>query len=54
LRIANRLNERGFVKRDAKPWTAKAIQGIIRNRAFYQGKKSLHKNQAYTQHVGII
>ena len=54
LRIANRLNERGFVKRDAKPWTAKAIQGIIRNRAFYQGKEALHSNQPKTVHPKII
>jgi site-specific DNA recombinase len=54
LKIAKRLNERGFTKRDGEDWTAKNIQYIILHKDFYRGKKSLHKNQAYTQHVGII
>jgi site-specific DNA recombinase len=54
LKIANRLNGRNFTKRDGKPWTAKAVERILKNQEFYQAKSPLHQDQAISYHIAII
>jgi len=53
-KIATRLNERAFRKRDGEAWTPLAIKRILENFDFYRGKVALHADQAQTSHVGII
>ncbi len=54
LKIAKSLTLRGFVKRDGKPWTAKAVDRILKNREFYEAKRALHKDQALSYHAPIL
>ena len=54
LKIAKSLNSRDFVKRDGKPWTAKAVERILKNEPFYQGKVALHKDQLMSLHESIL